>query len=73
MEFGRRLAVDRELEKSPAASFVNAGKQESYIRICILSSGESKPTLLILRTTSLVFDESDNFIVYATLLGIKSK
>ncbi|KAI7855787.1 peptidyl-prolyl cis-trans isomerase cyp15 [Circinella umbellata] len=42
MEFGRRLAVDRELEKSPAASFVNA-----------------------------VFDESNNFIVYATLLGIK--
>ncbi|KAI9488051.1 peptidyl-prolyl cis-trans isomerase cyp15 [Zychaea mexicana] len=42
MEFGRRLAVERELEKSAAASFVNA-----------------------------VFDESNNFIVYATLLGIK--
>ncbi|KAI8148410.1 peptidyl-prolyl cis-trans isomerase cyp15 [Fennellomyces sp. T-0311] len=42
MEFGRRLAVDRELEKSQAANYVNA-----------------------------VFDESGNFIVYATLLGIK--
>ncbi|CDS12023.1 hypothetical protein LRAMOSA04218 [Lichtheimia ramosa] len=42
MEFGRRLAVDRELEKSPQANFVNA-----------------------------VFDESGNFIIYATLLGIK--
>ncbi|KAI8372788.1 peptidyl-prolyl cis-trans isomerase cyp15 [Radiomyces spectabilis] len=42
MEFGRRLAVDKELEKSPQSKFVNA-----------------------------VFDDSGNFIIYATLLGIK--
>ncbi|KAL0076192.1 peptidyl-prolyl cis-trans isomerase cyp15 [Phycomyces blakesleeanus] len=42
MEFGRRLAIDKELEKSSQASFINA-----------------------------VFDESSNFIIYATLLGIK--
>jgi peptidylprolyl isomerase domain and WD repeat-containing protein 1 len=26
MEFGRRLAVDKELEKSPQAQHINAGK-----------------------------------------------
>lgn len=26
MEFGRRLAVDKELEKSPQAQYINAGK-----------------------------------------------
>ncbi|CEJ00692.1 Putative Peptidyl-prolyl cis-trans isomerase cyp15 [Rhizopus microsporus] len=42
MEFGRRLAVERELEKSSQSRFVNA-----------------------------VFDESGNFIIYGSLLGIK--
>ncbi|PKC13234.1 peptidyl-prolyl cis-trans isomerase cyp15, partial [Rhizophagus irregularis] len=42
MEFGRRLAVERELEKTSLASTMNA-----------------------------VFDESSNFIIYPTLLGIK--
>lgn len=42
MEFGRRLAVERDLEKSPQANCVNA-----------------------------VFDESGNFVIYGTLLGIK--
>ena len=42
MEFGRRLAVERELEKSPLA-----------------------------HTANLVFDESSNFLLYPTLLGIK--
>ncbi|KAI8579693.1 hypothetical protein K450DRAFT_241062 [Umbelopsis ramanniana AG] len=42
MEFGRRLAVDKELEKSPQAQHINA-----------------------------VFDESGNFIIYPTMLGIK--
>ncbi|KAF7730577.1 Peptidyl-prolyl cis-trans isomerase cyp15 [Apophysomyces ossiformis] len=42
MEFGRRLAVDKELEKSSQSQCVNA-----------------------------VFDESGNFVIYATLLGIK--
>jgi peptidylprolyl isomerase domain and WD repeat-containing protein 1 len=42
MEFGRRLAVERELEKSSQSRFVNA-----------------------------VFDESGNFVIYGSLLGIK--
>ncbi|CAG8486722.1 1718_t:CDS:10 [Ambispora gerdemannii] len=42
MEFGRRLAVERELEKSPQSATMNA-----------------------------VFDESGNFIIYPTMLGIK--
>ncbi|KAG1134542.1 hypothetical protein G6F42_000434 [Rhizopus arrhizus] len=42
MEFGRRLAVEKELEKSNQARFVNA-----------------------------VFDNSGNFIIYGSLLGIK--
>ncbi|XP_025109974.1 LOW QUALITY PROTEIN: peptidylprolyl isomerase domain and WD repeat-containing protein 1-like [Pomacea canaliculata] len=42
MEFGRRLAVDRDLEKSESFHFSN-----------------------------LVFDESGNFLLYSTMLGIK--
>lgn len=42
MEFGRRMAVERDLEKSEAFSLAN-----------------------------IVFDESGNFLMYATLLGIK--
>jgi hypothetical protein len=30
MEFGRRLAVDKELEKSPQAQYINAGKGIIY-------------------------------------------
>ncbi|KAK7483502.1 hypothetical protein BaRGS_00025301 [Batillaria attramentaria] len=41
MEFGRRLAVDRDLEKSDSFRFCN-----------------------------LVFDESGNFLLYATMLGV---
>nr|UMA83648.1 venom-related protein peptidyl-prolyl isomerase [Conus judaeus] len=42
MEFGRRLAVDRDLEKSTSFKYCN-----------------------------LVFDESGNFLLYATMLGVK--
>ncbi|KAI9145218.1 peptidyl-prolyl cis-trans isomerase cyp15 [Paraphysoderma sedebokerense] len=42
MEFGRRLAVERELEKSPQAAYMNA-----------------------------IFDETSNFVLYPTILGIK--
>lgn len=42
MDFGRRLAVERELDKSDIRTTANA-----------------------------VFDESGNFILYATLLGVK--
>ena len=47
MDFGRRLAVERELERS-----------------------ESGPGGA-LRTASAVFDESGNFLMYPTMLGIK--
>jgi hypothetical protein len=42
IDFGRRMAVERELLGDPAAPFPN-----------------------------IVFDESGNFLIYATLLGIK--
>jgi peptidylprolyl isomerase domain and WD repeat-containing protein 1 len=42
MEFGRRLAVERELERMPSYDLVNA-----------------------------IFDESNNFIIYSTMMGIK--
>lgn len=45
MEFGRRLAVERELERDEMS----------------------------LRTMSIAWDESGNFIIYPTLLGLKSK
>jgi peptidylprolyl isomerase domain and WD repeat-containing protein 1 len=44
MEFGRRLAVEREIEKQKAGQSV---------------------------TVNAVFDDSGNFLIYATLLGIK--
>lgn len=46
MEFGRRLAVERDLEKE----------------------GEGKKAA---STINLIWDESGNFIIYPTLLGIK--
>lgn len=42
MEFGRRMAVERDLEKSEAVGLAN-----------------------------IVFDATGNFILYATLLGVK--
>jgi len=42
MEFGKRLAVEKELEKSPQSATINA-----------------------------VFDDSGNFIIYPTMVGIK--
>ncbi len=47
MDFGRRLAIDRELEKS-----------------------ESGPRGA-LRSANAVWDESGNFLLYPTMLGIK--
>lgn len=48
MEFGRRLAVERDLEKE----------------------GEGKKAA---STMNLIWDESGNFIMYPTLLGIKGR
>jgi len=42
IDFGRRMAVEKEIEKTESAPLPNA-----------------------------VFDESSNFLIYATLLGIK--
>ena len=42
LEFGRRLAIEKELEKSPAFS-----------------------------NSSIMFDESSNFLIYPTMLGVK--
>ena len=42
MEFGRRMAVERELEKSEC-----------------------------LKTSNMVFDESSNFLLYPTVIGVK--
>ena len=44
IDFGRRMAVDKEIEKIDTAPQPNA-----------------------------IFDESSNFLIYATLLGIKVK
>ena len=49
MDFGRRLATERELERS-----------------------ESGPGGA-LRTASAVWDESGNFLLYPTMLGIKGE
>jgi peptidylprolyl isomerase domain and WD repeat-containing protein 1 len=49
MDFGRRLAVERELDNE-----------------------ESGPGGA-LRTANVVWDESGNFVLYATMLGIKGE
>lgn len=54
MEFGRRLAVERELEKDMGVS----GGGEDVVR----AAG---------RTMNAVWDESGNFVIYPTMLGIK--
>ncbi|KAG7562564.1 hypothetical protein FFLO_02038 [Filobasidium floriforme] len=53
MEFGRRLAVERELERGSLQGEGSTGKGG------------------LLRTANAVWDESGNFIIYPTLLGIK--
>ena len=42
MEFGRRMAAERDLEKSDAFNYAN-----------------------------IEFDESENFVLYSTMLGVK--
>lgn len=49
MDFGRRLAVERELDRDEAGP-----------------GG-------VLRTASAVWDESGNFLMYPTMLGIKGE
>lgn len=39
MEFGRRLAVDKELEKSPQAQYINAGKGIIYSLLSMQEKG----------------------------------
>jgi len=54
MEFGRRLAVERDLDATALTGLEDASSN---------ASGAS--------TANAVFDESGNFVLYATLLGIK--
>ena len=49
MDFGRRLAVERELDRDEAGP-----------------GG-------VLRTANAVWDESGNFLMYPTMLGIKGE
>ncbi|KAK0570214.1 Peptidyl-prolyl cis-trans isomerase cyp15 [Tilletia horrida] len=57
MEFGRRLALENELDK-----LANAGGKGAADGVAC-STG--------LATANVVFDESGNFLIYATMLGIK--
>ncbi len=55
MEFGRRLAVERELEREGEGGEGGTGQGG------------------MLRTANAVWDESGNFVLYPTLLGIKGE
>lgn len=55
MEFGRRLAVERELERGSLEGEGSTGKGG------------------LLRTANAAWDESGNFVIYPTLLGIKGE
>ncbi|WFD06538.1 peptidylprolyl isomerase [Malassezia vespertilionis] len=54
MEFGRRLAVERDLDATASDGLENATANASGMAL-----------------SNAVFDESGNFILYATMLGIK--
>lgn len=56
MEFGRRMTVERELDR-----FNNKKK-----KILILYSTIAPPS-------NVIFDESGNFVMYSTMIGIKCK
>eukprot|EP01100_Stratorugosa_tubuloviscum_P015042 TRINITY_DN8434_c0_g1_i1.p1 TRINITY_DN8434_c0_g1~~TRINITY_DN8434_c0_g1_i1.p1 ORF type:complete len:648 (+),score=233.81 TRINITY_DN8434_c0_g1_i1:37-1944(+) len=57
IDFGRRLAVEREIEKIENSSNRN-----------ILAQKLNSPIVL---ASNIIFDDSSNFILYPTLLGIK--
>ena len=63
MDFSRRMAQEKDLDKNvtEGLKFVNAGNSSMLPILNDLS------TCVLL----LVFDESGNFILYPTMLGIK--
>jgi peptidylprolyl isomerase domain and WD repeat-containing protein 1 len=70
MEFGRRLAVEREIEKQITSAAAAASSGDG-------SSGGEGPAasgsggFTQSGTANVVFDESGNFVIYPSLLGIK--
>ncbi len=58
IDYGRRVAVERELEKDSEAAAT------------AVASGEATPKPLI-PPSNVIFDASGNFIIYPTMLGIK--
>jgi peptidylprolyl isomerase domain and WD repeat-containing protein 1 len=61
MEFGRRLAVERELEAEGLAGAVTG----------VGVVGKDVIKARSVRSMSIVWDESGSFVIYPTLLGIK--
>ena len=59
MEFGRRVAAERDLEKQGSLRHENAGVHVYHVRFM--------PSYDVIA----VFDESNNFVLYPTLLGVK--
>ena len=72
MEFGRRLAIEREIDKSDLKNRIDAstapvaqrqrGSAGSALTLCVHSISFS---------ATPVFDASGHLILYATLLGVK--
>lgn len=69
MEFGRRLAVERELNTTAGVPpEVEAGKAGS---LRLFEGGAQHAAGLA--NANALFDESGNFLIYASMLGIKSE
>ena len=66
MEFGRRLAMEKDLDAG--VGIVHGKVQEGA---SLFESGAQHATGLA--TANAIFDESGNFLLYATMLGIKSE
>ena len=62
MEFGRRLAVEKEIEKTSTLPLANAREPIT-----------ASPVLQLYTLLFTVFDCSGHFLFYATMMGVKGE
>ena len=62
IDFGRRVALEREIQKA-IGNELSASSS---------SSSSSAASASGVQAPNVIFDESDNFIIWATMAGIKS-
>jgi len=71
MEFNRRMAIEKELEKSESKSLANVGERFFFFFFFPFPALCCPHFLVLILCLFTVFDDSSNFIIYGTLLGVK--